>query len=77
MLSESALNKRAATPVTPTIPPPVSVSKEILFILDKPLTGFPFLLPSLQIKVPLVSGLKVFFIRTGIPFQSTGLIVGE
>ena len=73
----SARNSRSATPGTPTIPGPRSVSSD-----RSPTDVIPFAIrPSssalVEISVPGASGLNVFLIRIGMRFATAGAIVAE
>ena len=74
----SARNNRSATPGTPTIPGPRSVSSDRSPTEVIPLATLPAASAALrEISVPGASGLNVFLIRIGMRFATAGAIVAE
>ena len=70
--SANVLKIRWFTPMTPTIPKPVIVIKQVSLIDEIPLIGFEEWSASCFTIVPGASGLNVFFIRIGIFLRHTG-----
>ena len=68
----NALKMRKFTPITPTMPKPVTVIRVVSLIEEIPLMAFEPESTSCLIMVPGASGLKVFFIRMGIFLWHTG-----
>ena len=64
--SANVLKIRWFTPMTPTMPKPVMVIKQVSLIDEIPLIGFEEWSASCFTMVPGASGLNVFFIRIGI-----------
>src|SRR5207247_1642601 len=73
----SARKRRSATPGTPTIPGPRSVSSARSPTDVIPFASFPSSSPRLEMTVPGADGLNVFLMSIGICFATAGAIVDE
>ena len=73
----SARKRRSATPGTPTIPGPRSVSSARSPTDVIPFASFPSSSPRLEMTVPGADGLNVFLMTIGICFATAGAIVDE
>ena len=73
----SVRNTRSATPGTPTIPGPRSVSSARSPTEVMPFASFPSSSAVREISVPGAPGLNVFLIRIGMRFATAGAMVAE
>ena len=76
-LPASVPNTRPATPGTPTIPGPRSVSNASSPTDVIPFASFPSSTALRAISVPGAAGLKVFLIRIGMRFATAGAMLAE
>ena len=70
--SAKVVNMRRFTPITPTMPKPVIVIRQVSLIEDMPLIGLDDFPASRFTIVPGASGLKVFLMSIGIFLWHTG-----
>ena len=71
-LRANALKMRELMPITPTIPKPVRVIRQVSLIDEMPLMALPSEVFSSEMSVPGADGLNVFFIKIGIFLWKTG-----
>jgi hypothetical protein len=76
-LDASVRNTRPATPGTPTIPGPRSVSSDRSPTDVIPFASFPSSSALREMSVPGASGLNVFLIRIGMRLATAGAIDAE
>ena len=70
--SAKVLKIRWFTPMTPTIPNPVIVIRQVSLMDEMPLMGFEVWSVCWRMTVPGASGLNVFFTRMGMFLWQTG-----